>query len=159
MPDSGANRAFPRVLGLTLPAVVARLRRDVGLSVFADALDHVAEPLELVERAMREQLATQAEVIAAVGDHVLASGGKRMRPAILLRCSRICSYTDATGAGGRGGRAAAHRDTAPRRRRRRLAAAPRSGLCDGASGATAPCSRATSTHAPRRWSSKTAIST
>ena len=62
-------------------------------SVFADALDHVAEPLELVERAMREQLATEAEVIAAVGDHVLSSGGKRVRPAILLLAAELCGYT------------------------------------------------------------------
>ena len=61
--------------------------------VFADALDHVAEPLELVERAMREQLATEAEVIAAVGHHVLSSGGKRMRPAILLLAAELCGYT------------------------------------------------------------------
>jgi octaprenyl-diphosphate synthase len=62
-------------------------------SVFADALDHVAEPLALVERAMREQLATEAEVIAAVGDHVLSSGGKRVRPAILLLAAELCGYT------------------------------------------------------------------
>jgi octaprenyl-diphosphate synthase len=62
-------------------------------SVFADALDYVAEPLELVERAMREQLTTEADVIAAVGDHVLASGGKRVRPAILLLASELCGYT------------------------------------------------------------------
>ncbi len=62
-------------------------------SFFADALDHVAEPLELVERAMREQLATEAEVIAAVGDHVLSSGGKRVRPAILLLAAELCGYT------------------------------------------------------------------
>src|SRR6185436_20703208 len=60
---------------------------------FAEALDHVGEALELVERAMREQLATDAEVIAAVGDHVLSSGGKRVRPAILLLAAELCGYT------------------------------------------------------------------
>jgi octaprenyl-diphosphate synthase len=62
-------------------------------SAFAAALDHVGEDLELVERAMREQLATEAEVIAAVGDHVLSSGGKRVRPAILLLAAELCGYT------------------------------------------------------------------
>ena len=42
---------------------------------------------------MREQLATEAEVIAAVGDHVLSSGGKRVRPAILLLAAELCGYT------------------------------------------------------------------
>ena len=60
---------------------------------FSAALDHVGEALELVERAMREQLATEAEVIAAVGDHVLSSGGKRVRPAILLLAAELCGYT------------------------------------------------------------------
>ena len=62
-------------------------------AAFAVALEHVTEPLELVERAMREQLTTEAEVIAAVGDHVLASGGKRVRPALLLLAAELCGYT------------------------------------------------------------------
>jgi octaprenyl-diphosphate synthase len=62
-------------------------------SAFGAALDHVAETLDLVERAMREQLATEAEVIAAVGDHVLSSGGKRVRPAIVLLAAELCGYT------------------------------------------------------------------
>jgi octaprenyl-diphosphate synthase len=62
-------------------------------AAFAVALEHVNEPLELVERAMREQLTTEAEVIAAVGDHVLASGGKRVRPALLLLAAELCGYT------------------------------------------------------------------
>lgn len=62
-------------------------------SAFGAALDHVAETLDLVERAMREQLATEAEVIAAVGDHVLSSGGKRVRPAIVVLAAELCGYT------------------------------------------------------------------
>src|SRR5512134_2860630 len=42
---------------------------------------------------MREQLASQSEVIAAVGDHVLSSGGKRVRPALLLLAAELCGYT------------------------------------------------------------------
>ena len=62
-------------------------------SPFARALGRIAEPLELVERAMREQLASQSELIAAVGDHVLSSGGKRVRPALLLLAAELCGYT------------------------------------------------------------------
>lgn len=60
---------------------------------FARALDRVTPSLELVERSMRDQLASESEVIAAVGDHVLASGGKRVRPALLLLCAELCGYT------------------------------------------------------------------
>lgn len=60
---------------------------------FAAVLERVAEPLQLVERAMREQLASESEVIGAVGDHVLGSGGKRIRPALLLLAAELCDYT------------------------------------------------------------------
>jgi len=53
----------------------------------------VAHPLELVERAMREQLASESALVGALGDHVLASGGKRMRPALLLLAAEVCGYT------------------------------------------------------------------
>jgi octaprenyl-diphosphate synthase len=60
---------------------------------FAHALERITPSLELVERSMREQLASESEVIAAVGDHVLSSGGKRVRPALLLLCAELCGYT------------------------------------------------------------------
>jgi octaprenyl-diphosphate synthase len=62
-------------------------------SPFASALDRMAPSLELIERAMREQLASESDVIVAVGDHVLASGGKRVRPALLLLSAELCGYT------------------------------------------------------------------
>jgi octaprenyl-diphosphate synthase len=65
-----------------------------GLSPsFAAALERIVPTLELVERAMRDQLASESEVIAAVGDHVLSSGGKRVRPALLLLAAELCGYT------------------------------------------------------------------
>lgn len=57
------------------------------------ALDRIADPLEQVERAMREQLASEGELVAAIGEHVLSSGGKRVRPALLLLCAELCGYT------------------------------------------------------------------
>jgi octaprenyl-diphosphate synthase len=56
-------------------------------------MERLAEDLALVEVAMREQLASASEVLAALGDHVLASGGKRMRPALLLLAAELCGYT------------------------------------------------------------------
>ncbi len=56
-------------------------------------LDRVGETLALVENAMREQLASEGEAVALVGDHVLGSGGKRLRPALLLLAAELCGYT------------------------------------------------------------------
>lgn len=62
-------------------------------AAFAAALERIAEPLALVDRAMREQLPSESEVIRAVGDHLISSGGKRIRPAVLLLAGELCGYT------------------------------------------------------------------
>ena len=60
---------------------------------FGTALARIEEPLELVERTMREQFGSASEVVGALGEHVLSSGGKRIRPALLLIASDLCGYT------------------------------------------------------------------
>ena len=60
---------------------------------YAAAMERLSEDLALVEGAMREQLASASEVLSALGDHVLDSGGKRMRPALLLLAAELCGYT------------------------------------------------------------------
>jgi octaprenyl-diphosphate synthase len=60
---------------------------------FPDALSRMADDLALVERAMREQLASASPFVGALGDHVLGSGGKRIRPALLLLAADLCGYT------------------------------------------------------------------
>jgi len=59
---------------------------------FAAVLAGLSGDLDLVEGAMREQLGSISELIPAVGEHVLDSGGKRMRPALLLLAARLCGY-------------------------------------------------------------------
>src|SRR5215475_1368379 len=63
------------------------------LSAYSAAMERLSEDLALVEGAMRAQLASASEVLAALGDHVLGSGGKRMRPALLLLTAELCGYT------------------------------------------------------------------
>jgi len=55
----------------------------------------ISAPLEQVERAMHEALASESELLAAMGQHVLGSGGKRMRPALVLLAAELCGYTGA----------------------------------------------------------------
>ncbi|NNL65792.1 MAG: polyprenyl synthetase family protein, partial [Myxococcales bacterium] len=64
-----------------------------GLSApIAQALDRIQPGLEQVERAMRDQLSSQSEAVALVGEHVLSSGGKRIRPALLFFAAEMCGY-------------------------------------------------------------------
>lgn len=58
----------------------------------AEALERIAPGLDQVERAMREQLSSQSEAVALVGEHVLSSGGKRIRPALLFFAAEMCGY-------------------------------------------------------------------
>ena len=41
---------------------------------------------------MREQLPANHASIDAVGEHVLDSGGKRLRPALVMLCAELCGY-------------------------------------------------------------------
>jgi octaprenyl-diphosphate synthase len=60
---------------------------------FPDALSRIGADLALVERCMREQLESPSPLVGALGEHVLGSGGKRMRPALLLLAAELCGYT------------------------------------------------------------------
>jgi octaprenyl-diphosphate synthase len=59
----------------------------------ASVFDRIASPLSLVERTLLEQLSSDVELVGLVGDHVLSSGGKRLRPALLLLAAELCGYT------------------------------------------------------------------
>jgi len=56
------------------------------------ALERIAGGLELVERSLRDQLASPQELIGTIGEHVLSSGGKRLRPALLFLAAELCGY-------------------------------------------------------------------
>ncbi|MFQ5767741.1 MAG: polyprenyl synthetase family protein [Acidobacteriota bacterium] len=57
-----------------------------------DVLVLVAEPLAEVEKEFRRNLDSQLNVISEMGTHIAESGGKRIRPALLLLASRACGY-------------------------------------------------------------------
>ena len=60
---------------------------------FAAAVERLGPSLELVERAMREQLSSASGLVGRLGEHVLGAGGKRVRPALLLLSAELCGYT------------------------------------------------------------------
>jgi len=54
----------------------------------------VASKLEAVEALLRGDLEPRGDLIATVGNYVLGSGGKRVRPALLLLCAEACGAPD-----------------------------------------------------------------
>src|SRR4030095_3852223 len=61
-------------------------------AALATALDRIAPQLCLVERAMRDQLAADHALVGTIGEHVLSSGGKRLRPVLLMLSEELCGY-------------------------------------------------------------------
>lgn len=55
-------------------------------------LDLVAPKLELVEEDLRRNFTSQIRTIHDIGEHILAGGGKRLRPALLLLVSKLLRY-------------------------------------------------------------------
>jgi octaprenyl-diphosphate synthase len=53
----------------------------------------VRADLEAVEREYERQVQSQVSVIPEIGAYIQKSGGKRVRPAVLLMAARLCGYT------------------------------------------------------------------
>ena len=77
------------------PASDTHVRRDATAEwrSIESAFGRIEGPLELVERAMRAELDSEAALVNALGDHVFSSGGKRLRPALVLLAAELCGYT------------------------------------------------------------------
>lgn len=57
------------------------------------ALNIIGDDLKNVELQFRKDLESDVPLIRKVGEYVLSSGGKRVRPALLLLAARLCGYT------------------------------------------------------------------
>ena len=99
--------------------------------------DLVAGDMALVNQTILSRTGSDVAMIPEVANHLISSGGKRLRPiltlatAALVRLSRRGPHQAR-----RGGRVHAHRHAAARRRRRRQRHAARQGRGAGACGAT-----------------------
>lgn len=56
------------------------------------ALNIIGDELRLVEQQFRKDLESDVPLIRKVGEYVLSSGGKRVRPALLLLAAKLCGY-------------------------------------------------------------------
>ncbi|MEP7208784.1 MAG: polyprenyl synthetase family protein [Casimicrobiaceae bacterium] len=54
--------------------------------------DSVAPDMREVDRVLRESLDSDVVLVRQVADYILAGGGKRLRPALLLLAAKACGY-------------------------------------------------------------------
>ena len=59
----------------------------------AEIFEPVREQLARVEKEFARHLESRVELIPQMGKYVQMSGGKRVRPAVLLLAARLCGYT------------------------------------------------------------------
>ena len=59
----------------------------------AQLFEPIREDLHAVEREFARHVQSQISVIPAIGEYVKDSGGKRIRPAVLLMAARMAGYT------------------------------------------------------------------
>lgn len=55
-------------------------------------LDLVENDLEIIEVTLKENLNPHLDIVSKIASHILFSGGKRLRPLIMVLSSRICDY-------------------------------------------------------------------
>jgi len=55
-------------------------------------LKAAAGDLEAIETALSENLHPHLELVSQVAGHILFSGGKRLRPLLMVLCARLCGY-------------------------------------------------------------------
>ena len=55
-------------------------------------LSMISEDLEEIEHALKENLSPYLDLVSEVASHILFSGGKRLRPLLMILSARICGY-------------------------------------------------------------------
>ena len=71
------------------------MNRTVQKAPSADLLrlfEPIRADLEKVEREFGRHLQSQVDLIPRIGKYIQTSGGKRVRPAVLLMAARLCGY-------------------------------------------------------------------
>ncbi|MFH2092881.1 MAG: polyprenyl synthetase family protein [Pseudomonadota bacterium] len=52
----------------------------------------VAPDLELIEKALEDHLKPNVDLVKTIASHLLFSGGKRLRPLLMIHSARLCGY-------------------------------------------------------------------
>jgi octaprenyl-diphosphate synthase len=62
------------------------------MHTMADVWDAYRSELDGVEDRIHQNLTSSVTLVNTVAAHILNSGGKRIRPLLLLLCARLCGY-------------------------------------------------------------------
>ncbi len=65
---------------------------DMAARLKAQILAGVEDDLAAVEAELAKHLHPQFGLVAKVAGHILFSGGKRLRPLLMILCARLCGY-------------------------------------------------------------------
>ena len=63
-----------------------------SIHTMADVWDAYRSELDGVEDRIHQNLTSSVTLVNTVAAHILNSGGKRIRPLLLLLCARLCGY-------------------------------------------------------------------
>lgn len=62
-------------------------------TVYLDSLvSFIKEDLKRVDRVIMDRIGSKAAIIPLMVNHLVSSGGKRLRPSLTLICSKLCGY-------------------------------------------------------------------
>lgn len=64
---------------------------DSGMHI-QEVLDLVKDDIRRVEAGFKENLDSKVKLVGKVGEYILNSGGKRIRPLLMLLATRLCGY-------------------------------------------------------------------
>ena len=78
---------------MSLPARSITPNTATAVPDLAQIFEPVREELARVEREFTKHLESRIELIPQMGRYIQMSGGKRVRPAVLLLSARMCGYT------------------------------------------------------------------
>ena len=65
---------------------------NTSSDAFSKLHSQVSRELELVDQKITDRLFSPIKLIPEVSGHIVASGGKRIRPMLTLACSKLCGY-------------------------------------------------------------------
>ena len=57
-----------------------------------DVFQHYVDDMRVVEDLIREHQSSYVHLIPEIADHIIGSGGKRLRPLLLIISSDLCGY-------------------------------------------------------------------
>ena len=68
-------------------------RRKTSQAAFEALANLVAEDMAAVNQLILQRMESHVALIPQLAGHLIAAGGKRLRPTLTLACARLCGYT------------------------------------------------------------------